>query len=297
MYQLFTDTSANLPTAYCRAHNIRVIPLYYYIDGEEHTCLDTAAFEDTAYYTAMKEGKTVTTSQITPGNFIQAFRPVLERGEDIIYVCMARRISGSYDSAASARDELLAEFPERRIALINTRGAGFGEGIPVMVCADARDAGADFDAAVAAGERCVRYIYQVFTVDDLMYLGRTGRCSNFSAWVGSALNIKPLLKAADEGVIVTFAKIRGRKKAIKALAQYYDDNVVRADEQTVCISYAGCLDDAQTLAVMIRENHPPKELWVVPHEPVTGSHLGPGALALFFISKHNRDTGEDDGLY
>ena len=130
MYQLFTDTSANLPTAYCRAHNIHVIPLYYYIDGEEHTCLDTAAFEDTAYYTAMKEGKAVTTSQITPGNFIQAFRPVLERGEDIIYVCMARRISGSYDSAASARDELLAEFPERRIALINTRGAGFGEGIP-----------------------------------------------------------------------------------------------------------------------------------------------------------------------
>ena len=59
MYQLFTDTSANLPTAYCRAHNIQVIPLYYYIDGEEHTCLDTAAFEDTAYYTAMKEGKAV----------------------------------------------------------------------------------------------------------------------------------------------------------------------------------------------------------------------------------------------
>lgn len=297
MYQLFTDTSANLPTAYCQKRNIHVIPLYYYLDGEEHTCRDTASFDDAAYYAAMKAGKTVTTSQITPGNFVEAFRPALANGDDIIYICMARRISGSYDSAAQAREQLLAEFPERRIALVNTKGAGFGEGIPVMICADARERGEDFDAALQAAERCVRYIYQVFTVDDLMFLGRTGRCSNFSAYVGSALNIKPLLKASDDGVIVTFAKIRGRKKAIKALAQYYEDNVVHPEAQTVCISYAGCLDDAQALAAILRDTKPPRDLWIVPHEPVTGSHLGPGALALFFISKHNRDTGEDDGAY
>lgn len=297
MYQLFTDTSANLPTDYCQSHDIHVVPLYYYLDGSEYTCLDTAHFDDAAYYAAMKEGKSVTTSQITPGKFIEAFRPVLERGEDIIYICMAQRISGSFDSADNARAQLLEEFPGRRIALVNTRGAGFGEGIPVMVCADARDGGKTFEQAVEAAERCVRYVYQVFTVYDLMFLGRTGRCSNFTAYLGSALNIKPLLKASDDGVIVTFAKIRGRKKAIKALAQYYDDNVLRPQEQTVCISYAGCPDEAAQLAELVRQNHPPKELWVVPHEPVTGSHLGPGALAVFFISKHNRDSGEDDGMY
>lgn len=297
MYQLFTDTSANLPTPYCSAHQIHVIPLYYYLDGEEYTCLDTETFDDAAYYAAMKDGKRVTTSQITPANFVQAFRQALERGDDVIYVCMAQRISGSYDSAAIAREQLLAEFPERRIALINTKGAGFGEGIPVMVGVQAREAGAAFDDAVAAIERCVRYTYQVFTVDDLMYLGRTGRCSNFSAYIGSALNIKPMLKASDDGVIVTFEKVRGRKKAIKAIAKYYADNVVKAQEQIVCISYAGCPEDAEALAAMLRDAQPPKEIWIVPHEPVTGSHLGPGALALFFISKHNRDTGEDDGLY
>lgn len=297
MYRLFTDTSANLPTPYCKANDIQVIPLYYYVDGEEHTCLDTETFDDASYYAAMRAGKQVSTSQITPGKFVEAFRPVLERGEDIIYICMARRISGSYDSAAAAREQLLAEFPARRIALVNTKGAGFGEGIPAMVCADARDAGVDFDAAVAAAERCVRYIYQVFTVDDLMYLGRTGRCSNFSAYVGSALNIKPMLKAADEGVIVTFSKVRGRKKAIKALAGYYDENVVQPKTQTVCISHANCPEDAEALAALLRAGKAPKALWIVPHEPVTGSHLGPGALALFFISRHNRDTGVDDGQY
>ena len=297
MYHLFTDTSANLPTPYCKTNNIQVVPLYYYLDGEAHTCLDTETFDDARYYAAMKEGKRVTTSQITPANFVQAFRPVLENGDDIIYVCMAQRISGSYDSAASAREQLLEEFPERRIAIINTKGAGFGEGIPVMIGAKAHAEGKDFDAAVAAIEHCVRYTYQIFTVDDLMNLGRTGRCSNFSAYVGSALNIKPLLKASDDGVIITFEKVRGRKKAIKALAAYYADNVINPQDQTVCISYAGCLEDAETLAAMLRDSQPPKELWMVPHEPVTGSHLGPGALALFFISKHNRDTGEDDGLY
>lgn len=297
MYQLFTDTSANLPTPYCKEHMVHVVPLYYYLDGQENTCLDTETFDDTQYYAAMKDGKRVTTSQITPANFVQAFRPILENGRDIIYVCMAQRISGSYDSAASAREQLLEEFPERRIAIVNTKGAGFGEGIPVMVGVQTREAGASFEDCVAAIEHCVRYTYQIFTVDDLMYLGRTGRCSNFSAYIGSALNIKPLLKATDDGVIATFEKVRGRKKAIKALAAYYADNVVKPQEQTVCISYAGCPEDAETLAAMLRDSQPPKELWTVPHEPVTGSHLGPGALALFFISKHNRDTGEDDGLY
>lgn len=298
MVHLFTDTSANLPTAMCKEYGIEVIPLYYYIDEEEFTCLDTEAFDGDAFYATIKGGKPVTTSQITPGNFVEAFRPVLEAGDDLIYVCMAKNISGTYNSAVNAATQLCEEFPDRRVGVVNTKGAGFGEGLPALIAAQCAKEGGDFDAVLEAAERASRYIFQIFTVDDLKYLARTGRCSNVTAFVGGALNIKPLLKGTDDGVIATFEKAHGRKKAIKTLVKYYNENVVHPERQTVFISHAGCLEDAESLAGMIREGDlAPKELIVAAHEPVTGSHIGPGALALFFISGHNRDTGIDDKLY
>jgi DegV family protein with EDD domain len=298
MIQIFTDTSANLPTAMCNEYNITVLPLYYYIDGEEYTCLDTESFDGDAYYKSIKEGKQVTTSQITPGHFAEAFRTVLAAGDDVIYVAMAQRISGTYDSALNAKAQLEEEFPARRIAVVNTKGASFGEGLPALIAAECAKEGGDFDAVLEAAERASRYIYQIFTVDDLKYLARTGRCSNVTAFVGGALNIKPMLKATDDGVIATFEKAHGRKKAIKNLLKYYEENVIAPEKQTVFISYAGCKDDADTLIEMINAtDKAPKLLIAAPHEPVTGSHIGPGALALFFISGHNRDTGVDDKLY
>ncbi|MDO4280471.1 MAG: DegV family protein [Peptococcaceae bacterium] len=297
MFQIFTDTSANIPTADCRAQNIQVIPLYYYIDEEEHTCLDTDAFDGASYYAAIAGGKQVTTSQITPGHFVEAFEPHLAAGEDILYVAMAQRISGSYDSAMNAAEMLAEKYPERQIAVINTKGAGLGEGIPTLEAARCRDAGMDFAQTVAQVERCVRYIYQIFTVDDLNYLGRTGRCSNFTAFFGSALNIKPLLKGSDDGVIVTFEKARGRKKAIKMIVEHYAEAVDHPENQTIYISHANCPDDAEALAAQLREAKAPREVRIIMHEPVTGAHIGPGSLALFFISGHNRDTGKDDFGY
>lgn len=298
MIQIFTDTSANLPSAMCREYDINVLPLYYYMDGVEHTCLDTDAFDGDAYYKAIKEGTQVTTSQITPGHFVEAFRPALAAGDDVLYVAMAQRISGTYDSALLAKAQLEEEFPMCRIAVVNTKGAGFGEGLPALIAAECAKDGGDFEAVLQAAERASRYIYQIFTVDDLKYLAHTGRCSNVTAFVGGALNIKPMLKGTDDGVIATFEKAHGRKKAIKNLLKYYEENVLRPEEQTVFISYAGCKEDAETLMELIKgTDKVPKRLVAAPHEPVTGAHIGPGALALFFISGHNRDTGVDDKLY
>jgi DegV family protein with EDD domain len=118
-----------------------------------------------------------------------------------------------------------------------------------------------------------------------MHLRRGGRLSNVAAIVGMVLNIKPLLKGNEEGKIVSFAKVRGRKKAIEALAERYDKLVVDPETQTVGIAQAGCREDAEMLISLLKQNRPPKEILTVEYEPVTGSHVGPGALALFFLSQ------------
>ena len=129
---------------------------------------------------------------------------------------------------------------------------------------------------------------QIFTVDDLRYLRRTGRLSNLEAAVGTVLQIKPLLKGDPQGKIVCFAKLRGRQRAVEAIAKRYEELVVDAQDQTVGIAHADCAPDAQILASLLRRSSkPPKNILMVDYEPVTGSHVGPGALALFFLADEN----------
>ena len=124
---------------------------------------------------------------------------------------------------------------------------------------------------------------QVFTVDDLKYLRGTGRLSSIKAAVASVLNIKPLLKGDTEGKIVCFEKTRGRNNAIKALAQQYDEMVREPYNQCIGIAHADCTEDAEQLIELLNRNNPPHEIMLVCYEPVTGSHVGPGTLALFFL--------------
>ena len=118
-----------------------------------------------------------------------------------------------------------------------------------------------------------------------MFLRRTGRLSTTGALVGTMLGIKPILRGDEEGHIVVCQKCRGRKKAVATLAQLYRDRIIRADQQIVAISHGDCLEDAEALAEMITAIAKPKELLFCPHEPVTGSHVGPGMLALFFFGE------------
>ena len=201
----------------------------------------------------------------------------------MLFVSMSSGISGSFASSQVAAQHLSAEFPQRTIRLVDTRGASLGEGLLALRAADMRDAGADIDETADAIFALHRNMCQIFTVEDLKYLRATGRVSGAAALVGSILQIKPLLKGDDEGKIVCFSKLRGRKRSIQAMAERYDELVKDAEAQTVGIAHADCPEDAEMLAALLRRNHPPKEIMTVVYEPVTGSHVGPGALALFFL--------------
>ena len=283
MFTILTDTSANLDCALLRERGIGVIPFTFTIDGEEQSCTDTAAFDGRAFYDAMRAGKRVTTSQITPQRYVDTFRPLLEAGEEVLFVGMSSGISGSYDSARMAKAQLLEEFPRGRLALVDTLGASLGEGLLVLRAADLRDGGASLEEAEAALLALRRGMKQVFTVEDLNYLRATGRLSNFKAAVATVLNIKPLLRGDEAGRIICFAKVRGRRRSIEALAERYEAMVREAGSQTVGIAHADCPEDAALLGELLRRRFPPRELMTVCYEPVTGSHVGPGTLALFFF--------------
>ena len=285
MFQVITDTSANLPSELLRINDITCIPFPYFVNGARHTCLDTEGFDGETFYGAMREGAEITTSQINPQNYIEVMKPILQKGLDILFVGMSSGISGSYHCAEIAAEELGADFPDRRIRLVDTLGASLGEGLLVLRAVKDKLAGMSLDSVYEKLMDLRHRLCNIFTVDDLKYLRKGGRLSNLSFIVGTLLQIKPLLKGNEEGKIVAFAKLRGRKKALEELAKRYDEYVVDAEDQTIGIAHADCPQDAEYLASLLRRHHPPKDILTVGYEPVTGSHVGPGTLALFFEAR------------
>lgn len=286
-FEIVTDTSSNLQNKVVEEYSIKRIPFSYYVDGKEYTCMDTDSFDAEAYYAKIKSGVKVTTSQVTPQRFVENFEPMLKEGKDILFVSMASGISGSCSSAGIAANQLKEDYPERKIEIVDSMGASLGEGLIALEGAKLRSKGIGLEETAARLRDMTRRMCQIFTVDDLMHLRRGGRLSNLSAIVGTVLQIKPLLKGSSDGKIVAFHKVRGRKRAIEALAERFDKYAVEPAKQLVGIAHSACKKDAEYLAELIKRNNPPAEIMMVDYEPVTGSHVGPGALALFFFGREN----------
>ena len=286
-YEIVTDTSANLPSELAREKEIGVIPFSYYVEGEEHVCLDTDAFDGADYYGKLRSRVKITTSQITPQRYVEHLEPLLKEGRDVLYIGMSSGISGSYQSAVIAAQQLREAYPERKIKTVDTLGASLGEGLVVLKAAQWRSEGKTIDEAETAANEMARHMYQIFIVDDLFQLRQLGRLSNAASIVGTVLQIKPLLKGNEQGQIVCIGKERGRRKAIRALADHYKALVKDASQQIIGIAHADCAEDAEFLNGLLREAARPKSVLNVLYEPVTGCHVGAGTLALFFLGDEN----------
>ncbi|MDY6041031.1 MAG: DegV family protein [Candidatus Faecousia sp.] len=285
-FALFTDACSNLPGKLLARYQIHVLPCSYTVDGVQTVYNgEIDAFDAHAHYELLRAGKHVQTSLLNTQLFLDSFRPALEAGQDILYVGMSSGISGTYQASTLAAGELRGEFPDRQIRTVDSLGAGFGPGLLTLRAAAAREAGKDAGAVADELEQARLNLCEYFTVDDLMFLRRSGRLNAASAVVGTMLGIKPILRGDEAGHIVVSHKCRGRKKALETLAQIYAQRVVHPENQIVAISHGDCPADDQALADRITAIAQPKELLICPHEPFTGSHVGPGMLGLFFFSE------------
>ena len=285
-FTIFVDGSSNLPGRLLRELEIEILPCTYSMDGVPSTydgSLDS--FDAHSYYEMLRQGGRVQTSLLNTQLFLDSFRPVLERGEDAVYFSMSSGISGTCQAARMAAQELLEEFPERTVRVVDSLGSGFGTGLMACKAADLRAAGKTAAETADIMDADAQNTLQFFTVDDLNFLKRTGRVSGATAMIGTVLDIKPVLWGDPTGHITARSKHRGRKKAMASIVEEYRSRVEDAENQRVAISHGDCPEDAQALADMICAVAKPKELIIAPHEPFTGAHVGPGMLALFFHGK------------
>ena len=285
MIKLFTDTSANLPLQLIHEHNIQVIPYEYTVDGVTAEYSAETDFDGPAFYNAMRAGADIKTCLINMGKFHEAFEPELEAGNDIIYVGMSGGISSTASVAAIAAGEMQERYPQRKILSFDTYAASLGEGLMVLRAAEMIERGEDFEAVSQMLYSMRPNMCQYFTVDDLKYLRKGGRITGAAAVIGSVLHIKPILQGDDSGHIVLCGKVRGRKNALKQLAEKYDELCADKNGQ-IGIAHADDEEGTAYLIEKLREKGFTGECLTVCYEPVTGSHVGPGTIALFYPGIH-----------
>lgn len=279
MLQLFTDTSANLPVALTKQHHITVVPFSYTVDGKETDYPDDVDFDGAAFY-----GAIVKTSMVNPDLMANYFERALSQGDDVLYVGMSGGISGTAQAAVIAAGELTEKYPARKIVTIDTYAASLGEGLQVLEAARMIEEGKSLDEIKAHLLSRRPHMCQFFTVDDLAYLKRGGRISSATALIGTVLSIKPILCGDETGHIVSCGKVRGMKRAYQELANYYDGRALDKSEM-LGIAHADNEEGAQALIALLRDKGFTGECLNVVYEPVTGAHVGPGTVALFFYGK------------
>ena len=282
MVHIITDNAANLPQVLREQYGIEELCLTYTVDGVP---ADTSVeFDGREFYDALRHGASVQTSMVTPDAAQKGMEPYLINGEDVLYVGLSSGVSGTCWGVGLVARELAEKYPERKIRVLDTRGASLGEGLIVLAAAKLAAEGRVIEEIAVRCEELCGKMRQHFMVDDLKFLRKGGRISGSAALAGTLLQIKPILQGDEEGKIVQLAKVRGKKAGMDELVALYDQ-MVEDRSAPVGISHASSPADALHIATRLRQVGCTGEILTVCHEPVTGAHVGPGMLAVYFYSE------------
>lgn len=284
-YIILTDSASDLKAETAAELELEVLPLSLHIGGAVYrNYLDGRELDTVDFYHQLREGGILpTTSAINAAEWAAAMEPHLKNGQDILVLAFSSGLSATYQSAQIAAEDLLAQYPDRKIKVIDTLCASLGQGLLVYLAAKRRQAGASFEETIQFVLDTRPHLCHWFTVDDLGHLRRGGRISGATALLGTLLGIKPILHVDDEGHLIPMGKVRGRRAAIAALVEHMTESGIDLAQQEIFISHGDCLADAQELASQIQARFPVQNIYINFVGPVIGAHSGPGTLALFFL--------------
>ena len=283
-YKILTDSTTDLSPQLVAQTGVTVLPMTStigeksYRNDPEETDLSSGDF-----YDMLRGGAMSTTSQINVETFREVAGKMARDGFDVLYVGFSSGLSGTFNSARIAFEDLSAEYPEHKFLAVDSLCASMGEGLLVYHAAQQQKAGRSIEETARWLEENKLHLAHWFTVDDLNHLKRGGRVSGAAAFFGTMLNIKPVLHVDDAGHLIPMEKVRGRKASLDALVAHMEKDAVDPASQTVFISHGDCRKDAVTVADMVKERLGVQEVRINHIGPVIGAHAGPGTVALFYL--------------
>lgn len=282
---LFMDSDEELWFTDAEKLGCEVISMPYVLDGKLIDYWLGKDFDGKEFFNRMRKGSVPTTCALNTEDYLTYFTPFFEKGKDIFYIHFSNKLSSTFKSLSMAIDELKEKFPERKIVLFDTLNISCGAGMLVWDMGKMFNEGKDVDEIIKYGQEHLKNYAEIFTVSDLKYLKRGGRLSTVQCFVGSILNIKPVIKITNEGELKKYAQVNGRKKSIAYLVSYVKERAIDLENHECFILHADCEDDAKYFQSHLKSIFPNINARIQIIGPTVGAHCGPDTLGIAFYSK------------
>ena len=287
-FQIISDSSCDFDPTLAKDKNVELIPFYITFDNSTYLKENVDISKDEFYHRLVNDELFPKTSLPSVQDYINVYKPYLEKGEDILSLCISSLLSGSYQSARNAANILLEEFPDRKISIIDSKQATFGQGIILFELIKMRDDGLTLEESTKIINNIKDSATVIFTVDSLDHLQKGGRIGKATAIAGSLLNIKPILLLKD-GEISSLSKARGSKKALSFVINTCIDRIgENRDNYDYIVGHTSVPEEASYLKKTFIEDYGFKVDYPLINAGVTvGTHVGPGGIGIGFIKKYN----------
>lgn len=284
-YTIIINSSTDLPERVLKEFNFTLAPLTFNIDDKAYVNdLGYKSMPVEEFYTELRNGKLVTTSQLNSEDYIKIIEKEIKKDKDVLILSFSSGLSGSYNGARLALEHF--KDSNKKVYLVDTLGASLGEGLIVYLAGLKQKEGKTIEEVRNYVESIKLNIAHWFTVYDLMFLKRGGRLSGASAVIGSLLKIKPILHVNNEGKLIPRLKVMGRRKALNSLVDKLEETVDTNITNLVFISHGDDLESANYVKEKVEALNLGLEIKLINYiGPVIGAHSGPGTIALFFGAK------------
>ena len=280
-YVILTDSCCDLTQEQLAEISVDCLSLEVLIDGGDPVYNHEINLKD--FYAKLREKGSVTTSAISMERFSEFFEKYLAEGTDVLYLGFTSGLSGTYNAAFVAAQELAEKYPERKMYTVDTLCASLGQGLFVYLAAKQTAEGKSIDELYEWAKEKRYNLCHWVTVDDLFFLKRGGRINAATAVMGTMLSIKPIIHVDHKGKLMNVEKARGRKGAIDNLFEHLKATAIEPAAQTMFICHGDCIEDAEYLSKRMKEELGVPEVIIGYTGPVIGAHSGPGTLAVFFM--------------
>ncbi|MBQ3329737.1 MAG: DegV family protein [Ruminococcus sp.] len=294
-YIISTCSTVDMTKEALEKLDIRCIGFHFVVNGKSYTDDLYTSMSAKEFYGYIREGADTSTSQVSVGEYVDYFRELLLEGNDVLHICLSSGISNTVQSANAAAKMLQAEFPNRKLYIVDSLCASAGIGVFVTLLSQKRAEGMDIDSLYQWAKDNCRSVQHWFCSTDLTYYIKGGRVSKVSGVIGGIFEICPLLCVSPEGKLKPIAKVRTKKKVLTALADKMEQHAEGGNNYNgLCyISHSDCLEDAEFVRDLIfkRFRHV-KEVPIFDIGTTIGCHTGTGTVALFFTSTDEREDSK-----
>lgn len=282
-YTIITDSATDMPKPIIEEFGLHVIPTPVVIDGKDY--FDGTTILPEKFYDILRSGTDVKTYHINQYMFYENFRPYAEQGREVVYFCFSTGIAGTFNAANLAKQQLLEEFPDFDITIMDSKCASIGFGLCVYYALLMQQGGASKQEVLEAAQFHFDHMEHMITVSTLEYLYKGGRLSRTAALAGGILDLKPIIEMTDIGSLAAIEKIRGRKKALRRVVELVGERGKDLEGQTIGLAHGDCPEEVMEVKQMLEERYGCRKFQMNYVGCAIGAHTGPGVIGVVFLNE------------